>query len=83
MSVIVNCIVCGNPFSAYNRNSDFCGKECEYMYDNEIRRRKRRMEAEKKRRNSNKKKIMSIPEVVAAARKEGTSYGEYVKRHGL
>lgn len=77
MSVIVNCIVCGNPFSASNRNAKFCGRECEYMYDNEIRRKKHRMEAAQKRKNAGKKKVKTIEEWNAEARAAGMSYGQY------
>lgn len=77
MSVIVNCIVCGSPFSAYNRNSKFCSKECESMHDNEIRRRKYRVEASQKRKNAGKKKVKTLEEWNAEARAAGMSYGQY------
>lgn len=86
--MILVCKVCGEPFEARYSNTKYC-EEC----------RKKKVEvasriksADERARYAYQKTIEqmranrngpSISEVVKAAKEEGITYGEYVKKYGL
>lgn len=71
------CDICGNRFLPKVANGKYCGPECTREGGN--RRARGRAERDRKVNKANKAPpILTIPQVVALARKAGMSYGEYV-----
>lgn len=83
MSVIVNCIVCGNPFEAMNRGKRYCSVTCKNMAASERDRIRYRQDKERKNRPKPKKKEKTLEEWNTEARAAGMSYGQYRAMKGL
>lgn len=86
--MIIVCKICGKPFEARHSNTKYCEKcrkkkaemashvrsaeeQAKYAYQKTI-------EQMRAKRNG-----PSISEIVKAAKEEGVTYGEYVKKHRL
>lgn len=89
MKEIRKCAICGREFMAKNGKSKYCGKSCRVEGNRIIAREHQRQYSKENKlpkvieKREKSKSRMTIPEIVAAARKAGMSYGQYVEKMGL
>ena len=83
------CKICGKIFQPSTARNLYCGKACKKQaqknqrleYVKEVNEERKKPEVMEKPART--KPTFTLSEIVAAAKKEGISYGEYVTKYGL